>query len=219
MPDDIYPPVGADPCNAYHEAFWNFAYRLNSLHRYWLNTGRHIQSYLTDLKKLRTGYGCEEAELFCEGDEEYFLEFLRGSILSHSLTLLEVLLSDVAKDVTAVIATPTEVEGRSDEKRLPYINRYLLFLTRTCGFQIDIPTGLWSELDAIRELRNRYIHKLDRDLPTQIQNTLARMATEVRTAEKPVDDSFVHSSMTVVADIGQTLEYAYWEWRAKTAAG
>jgi len=202
------------PSERFLQAFYDFAYRLNSLQRHWESTRRFIAGYLTDFRTARTD-GSGEMELIKDelflSDEEYFPEFLRGAVISHSLALLENLLSDVVDEVASDLGTQIEL----DERQLPYVNRYVLFLTRTCGLELEIGKDLWTKLDAIRELRNRYIHKLDRDLPSQIKATLARMADEAQSDEKLVDDAFVDSGLKVVAQLAGRLDSAYWRWFEK----
>jgi len=201
------------PSERFLLAFYDFAYRLNSLQRHWESTRHFIARYLTDLRAVRTD-GSAEMEMIKDeflSDEEYFPEFLRGAVISHSLALLENLLSDVVEEVASDLGTLTVL----DERQLPYVNRYILFLTRTGGLELEIGKDLWRKLDAIRELRNRYIHKLDRDLPSQIKATLARMADEAQSDEKLVDDAFVDSGLSVVAELAGKLDCAYWRWFEK----
>ena len=144
-------------------------------------------------------------------DQECFPEFLRCAILSQSLALIENLLNEVVHE----IASEHGEEPKLDQRQLPYVNRYILFLTRTCGWELDVGKDLWTNLDAIRELRNRYIHKLDRDLPGQIKTTLTRIADEAQSDDKPVVDSFVDVGLKVVAERADKVETAYWQWYDK----
>ena len=199
------------PGEPFSREFYDFAYRLNSLLRHWQSTQRFIAGYLTDLRAAKTD-GSTEMEIIKDEillpDQEYFPEFLRGAILAHSLALLENLLTDVASEVASELGAHPEL----DQRQLPYINRHILFLTRTCGLELDVSKDLWRKLDAIRELRNRHIHKLDRDLPLQVKATLSRMADEAQSAEKAVDDTFVDCGLKVVAELAEQLECAYWRW-------
>lgn len=200
-----------EPSERFLRAFYAFAYRLNSLQRHWEYTRRFIAGYLADLRGVTTD-GSAEMEMIKDdlvlSDQEYFPEFLRCAVLSHGLALLEKLLSDVVYE----IASETGADPKPDQRQLPYVNRYVLFLTRTCGLEFEVSKDLWRNLDAIRELRNRYIHSLDRDLPAQIKITLTRIADEVQSEDKPVDDTFVDVGLKVAAELAQRVEDGYWRW-------
>jgi hypothetical protein len=202
------------PSERFLRAFYEFGYRLNSLQRHWEFTRRFIAGYLTDLQAAKTD-GSGEMEMIKDelflSDEEYFPEFLRGAVITHGLALLENLLSDVAREVATELGANPEL----DQRQLPYVNRYILFLTRTCGLELEVNKDLWRNLDAIRELRNRYIHKLDRDLPSQIKATLTRVVDETQSDEKRVDDAFVDFGLKVVAELAERVESSYWRWFEK----
>jgi hypothetical protein len=204
--DPLYEPAGR-----FLEAFYQFAYRINSLHRHWVLTRNFMARYLTDLQGMKTD-GSAEMEIYKDEfllpDQEYFPEFLRGAVLSHSLAVLENMLDDVAVEVASELGAKVELDHRS----LPYINRYILFLTRSCGLKLEVSRDLWKQLDAVRELRNRYIHKLDRDLPAQIKATLEDIAGETRPDDRLVDDVFVNRGLEVVAELGKAVETAFWQW-------
>jgi len=203
---DIYEP-GA----RFLKTFYEFAYRINSLNRYWVTTRSFIGRHMSGLRAVKTDGSAEtdifNGEIFLS-DQEHFPEFLRGAILSHSLAALENMLDDVAAEVASDLGAKVEL----DHRPLPYINRYMLFLTRNCGLNLVISKDLWKQLDAIRELRNRYIHKLDRDLPAQIKSTLEDIAGEIRLDDTLVDDVFVDHGLIVVAELGMAVETAFWQW-------
>lgn len=199
------------PNERFHSAFYEFAHRLNSLQRHWLATRDSIEGYLSRLRDLEMD-GTAEMELFRDEmllpDSEYFPGFLRGAVLAHGLALIETMLDDVANDVASELRSKVEL----DQRPLPYVNRFILFLTSSCGLTVEISKELWKQLDAVRELRNRYIHKLDRALPAHIRETLTEMASGVESSDLAVDDVFVDRSINVFADIGRRVEEAYWQW-------
>jgi hypothetical protein len=200
-----------EPGERFLEAFYEFAYRVNSLHRHWVSTRRFIARYLTSLRAINTD-GSGEMGIFKDelllADQEYLPEFLRGAVLSHSFAVLENMLDDVAAEVASELGAKVAL----DQRPLPYINRYILFLTRSCGLKLEVSTDLWRQLDAVRELRNRYIHKLDRDLPAQIKATLEDIAAETRPDDSLVDDAFVDRGLEVIVELGEAVETAFWQW-------
>ncbi len=88
-------------------------------------------------------------------------------------------------------------------------------MTRTCGLELEVSKDLWKRLDAIRELRNRYIHKLDRDLPLQIKDTLSNVTRDALSETISLDDAYVDVSLKVVAELAKTVETSYWQWYHK----
>jgi hypothetical protein len=198
------------PGERFSREFYEFAYRINSLQRHWEFSRRFVARYLTGLQASQTD-GSGEMEFIKDevnlSDQEYFPEFLRCAVLSQSLALIENLLEDVVHE----IATETGVDTKLDERKIPYVNRTILFLTRTCGLEIELGNDFWKNLDAIRALRNRYMHKLDRDLPVQIKTTLTRIADEVESNDKPVNDAFVDVGLNLVAELAGKVEKAYWQ--------
>lgn len=198
------------------EAFFEFGYRLISLQRYWEFTRRYIVKYIEALKVEEfalpgTAEFAAEMEVFRDellSDEDYFPEVLRGAVLAHGLALLETLLSDVASET----AKDLSVDVVLDKRKIPNVNRYILFLTKTCGLDVDIRKELWKRLDAVRELRNRYIHKLDRQLPSEIRATLGQMVNETHLEDTPIDDAFVDSGLQTVAQLAERIETAYWQF-------
>jgi hypothetical protein len=237
---DIFPLY--EPENRFLEAFFQFAYRLNSLYRQWNVTKTQISRYLDELcssrgreiivdetllsdeDKFLAAGGFTQYEVDMElneviaSDEEYFPEFLRGAVLSQGLTLLETMLDDVAKEVASALGETVKL----DDRRMPYINRYILYLTKCCGLDLEIPAHLWKRLDAIRELRNSYIHKLDRDLPSEIRATLESLVVGIPNSDTAIDNEFVEHGLDVVVEVGKKVELAFWQWfeaRIETSRG
>lgn len=68
-------------------------------------------------------------------------------------------------------------------------------------------------------VRNRYIHKLDRDLPGQVKMTLSRIADEATLQDGPVDDAVVDFGLGAIAELAGLSENAYWKWFDKPRGG
>ncbi len=139
-------------------------------------------------------------------DIEYFPEYLRLSTVSFSLSLVENLLEDLSTDIANDIGVKVDL----DKRALPYINKYILWLSRGCGMDIKIDKGLWRSLDAIREIRNRFIHKIDRDIPKHVWETIGEMVSTMTTSENnAITDEFVDASLKKIAILVKNIELAY----------
>ena len=95
-------------------------------------------------------------------------------------------------------------------KAMPYINRYVTYLQRGCGLSLNIDKETWKSIDAIRDIRNRYVHKISRDLPDQIQRTLQELFESDHGAEFKVNDEFVRTAFEVIGSLATKLDVAYW---------
>lgn len=140
-------------------------------------------------------------------DEEFFFEFLHASVLSQLFSLLETLLQEVAEDV----ASMTGISFPKSEEKLPHVNRYIRYLTHLYGLIIEIDKDTWKNLDAIREVRNKYIHKLSRDLPENIKlhlRTICKLAGD----QIIIDRNLINSAFGTVAKIVENVETAYWKF-------
>ena len=127
------------------------------------------------------------------------------STISFSLSLVENLLGSLSEE----IAKNTGKDVVLDKRPLPFLNKYILWLTRGCGIDIEIDKTLWKSLDAIRELRNRFIHKIDRDIPNEVRKVISDMVEAAVEGDNPVTDNFVDVSLEKLASIVKKVELAY----------
>ena len=65
-----------------------------------------------------------------------------------------------------------------------------------------------KSLDAIREIRNRFLHKINRDIPDNIAKTMSEMTEEINT-ESSVDDKFVDKSLERICELVKKIEISY----------
>ena len=216
------------------EPIWIFAERLSSLQRYFEYGSQFVTEYLAgehrwiwsdrrpttladvDESELLTGddadlYEDEAREFFEEylrTDRDYFAEALRSSTISHLFSLTEALFSDVAAEVASMLGEEVELP----EGRMPYINRYILYLERGCGLTLNIDKQSWKTLDALRNLRNKYVHRLDKDLPEVARQELERLVEEASDPEANVDDVYVRAAFETIGDLAQRLDWAFWRF-------
>ena len=197
-----------DTEDQFFEPFWDFKYRFQSLQRHWIINKDYIQNHISILKKVEGDGTAEFDDIFSETasvDIDYFPEYLRLSTVSFSLSLVENLLGNLSDE----IAKDMKQEVKLVRKPLPYINKYILWLTRGCGMDIAIDKSLWKSLDAIREMRNRFVHKIDRDIPMHVKQTISEMMCDVVENDNVVTDEFVDSSLEKIAELINNIELAY----------
>jgi len=200
------------------EAFDIFGARLESLQRYFEFSSQYVEFYLSQsrdsLAKVQDySDSAEEFDVHYDitsSDEDYFAEYLRASVLSHLFTLLEGLLADVADDVARILGQPVELS----RKHMPYINKYVTYLKRSCGSSFNITKETWKTLDALRELRNRYVHRLNRDLPAQIQQQLQKLIEDAQEPKTEVNDLFVRTAFSTIGCLATDLDASYWSFVA-----
>lgn len=195
------------------KAIWDFHYRINSINRNWITYRDFNSKYLEDLKSeeasLSMGeYGAEAMDYFDEThgvDMDYFPSNLRGYIISISLSSLENMLAELAEEVSF----DTGKQIKLDNRKLPFINKYILWFTRECNIDFSIPKKMNQNLNAIREIRNRFLHKINRDIPDDILKTMNEMTQEVSDNRNPIDDKFVEKSIEKICDLVKKIETSY----------
>jgi len=195
----------------FYEPFFIFESRIQSLQRHWFLSKGIIKNHFLILDKASGHNSAEFDDLFDESigyDVEYFPEYLRLSTISFSLSLLENLLISLSGDIAESLGKKVEL----DDRNIPYINKHILWLTRGCGVDVQIDKKVWKNLDAIRELRNRFIHKIDRDIPNQIRKVISDMLSESITNDKTVSDEFVDVAMKKIAGLVKAIELAVIEF-------
>jgi hypothetical protein len=207
-----------DPALEFHAKFGfdstqGFGMRFNSLVRFWsLN-----RSWLSDIvetpeefEKFVSDGSAESAHIadVSMQDSEYFPDFLNGFAISSLLSLLENLFSDVADEVAEISGEQPELDGR----KMPYIRKYILWLRRDCGWDLNLDKETNRRLDAITEVRNRYIHKLSRDLPEQIRKTFEEMVSSPALLKDKIPDQFVEETIRTIIHLGNSIEKCLFDY-------
>ena len=191
----------------FFESFWDFMYKFQSLQRHWeLNKG-FIQNHISILKSVKGDGSAEFDAVFSETanvDIEYFPEYLRLSTLSFSLSLVEKFLGSLSEEV----ANDLGIKLKLEKNKLPYINKYILWLTRGRGIDIDIDNETWKNIDKIREIRNRFIHRISKDIPDVVKKAIIE-------SDKAITDEFVDVALMTLANLVKTIELAYIEFYEK----
>ena len=194
--------------NVFFEPFWQFKYRFQSLQRHWELNKEFVRNHISILNNLDHDGTAEFDTVFSETAEcdiEYFPEYLRLSTISFSLSLVENLLGSLSDEIAADLG----VEIDLDKRPLPYIHKYILWFTRGCGLEINIDKSMWKSLDALREMRNRFIHRIDRDIPEQVKKVISDMVSSASKDDATITDTFVDTSLTKLSELVKTIELAY----------
>jgi hypothetical protein len=200
--------------NQFFMPFWEFKYRFQSLQRHWELNKAYLNTHISILNSVEGDESAEFKDIFSETaniDIEYFPEYLRLSTISFSLSLLESLLGRLSEEVAKDMGVNIELDVRP----LPYINKYILWLTRGCGLDIRIDKSLWKDLDAIREIRNRFIHRVDREISDQLKKVISEMMQSTINGKNQVTDEFVDVSLKKIAAIVKKIELAYIDYYDK----
>jgi hypothetical protein len=210
--DYFYKLLEIDPVyeheDLFFEPFWQFQNRFLSLQRYWELNKNFIGYYTATLKNIEGDDSAEFYDFYSETasqDIEYFPENIRLSIITFSLSLVENLLGSLSEEV----AKDLGIEIDLDNRKLPYIDKHLLWFVRGCGMEINIDKSMRKSLDAIREIRNRFIHKIDRDIPDQIKKVINEMIASSTEGENIITDEFVDISLSKLAELVKEIELAY----------
>ncbi len=190
------------------DSIWKFGYRYQSLHRHWILSKEYFNSHIAEIKSTDSKIDGELLDIYSETagvDIEYFPEYIRLSTVSIALSLIENMLNELSIEV----AQDQGIDVELSEKNIPYINKYILWFTRGCGIEIDIDKSHWKSLDAIRAVRNRFIHQIDRDIPNHVQQVISEMVTESVEGGQLVSDEFVDVSLKKLAELAKSVELAH----------
>jgi len=153
--------------------------------------------------------GSAESGLFHEEmtlSDETFRYYLRSSVLVQLFSLIENLFLEVAKDM----AEMRKQALRLPTKPMPHFNKYVYYFENDCGLRLDIEKETWKTLDALREIRNRYVHDLARDVPENIRMQLETIKGVEEYANLPTDEAYMREAFKTVGHLAKKLDVAYW---------
>jgi hypothetical protein len=136
-------------------------------------------------------------------DIEYFPEFLKASTLSMALSTFENLLGDLSEDIARELKVEIELPEKGG-----YINKYITWFTRGCGIEIKLSKENNRKLNAIRNIRNRFIHRISRDIPKDIRDTISKMVNQTEN-EDLISNDFIEHSLKEISSLASKLETAY----------
>ena len=199
-----------EPEDRFCEPFYYFAQRFQSLQRHWELNKDFLEAHSSLVEQVELD-SSEKADVFdmTSGvDLDYFPQYVRLSTLSISLSLVENVLGDISEQIAVESGVPFIL----DERNIPYIDKHILWLTRGCGLELTIPKELRKRLTASRELRNRFLHHISRDIPEDIQKVIGEMVSSATADEANVTNDFIEVAMIDLAEMTKRVELAYWQF-------
>ncbi|MBP2028654.1 methionine synthase II (cobalamin-independent) [Acetoanaerobium pronyense] len=204
-----------DPGDIFFDFFWEFSYRMQSLQRYFEYTDRFINEYIKNFEKYyvdleQNNNYAEEIDLGGEqllSDKNYFQEQHYSAILANLFSLLETLLSEVTNDVAKTLNKEFKIE-----KRMSYIDKYLYFLDKGCGLNVSIEKETWHRLELMRNIRNKYIHNLGKNISNYIKSELLKLYENNNEEEFKLNYEFINLAFETIANIAFELRDSYFRF-------
>jgi hypothetical protein len=203
--DELYSIKPYSPEGYFYEPLLVFETNLASLARFYAHLLKNNERVFEQANNFidAVGHNTYEAEPI-QKDIELFEEFVSATIISQLFAIFENLLDGIAKDLSAQSGNPLCL----DEKKMPYINRYIEYLQDPCGLKIKLDKNDWKTLDVYRAVRNKYIHYLGRDLPESLAKQIDEYLRGQVSNGKKVDTEFVTGGFRLVSNLAKKIELA-----------
>jgi hypothetical protein len=208
---DIYYSVESDYSveGFFFEPFFRFEDNFSSLTRFCkhIEIANQMFFMVANNKIAALGNDAYEAEPI-ERDIKLFDEFLLAAIISQLFAIFENLLDSLANAFAAEAGVPFRLE----EKKMPYINKFIKYLQDPCGLEIRIDSRDWKTLDVLREVRNSFIHqRIGRDLPQSLAKQIVDYLRSPTGDAVKVDMVFLKAGFKLIEKLAKTIELAWIE--------
>lgn len=163
-------------------AFHNYEQQFSSLYRFWIfNKGLlndHFASIEVNAKTAEEGLLVEQIEF----DNFFFIEQLQNFIISMNISLLENFLVILTKEVANELNLDV-IDSFSRKPPIP--DKYINWLKEECDFEgLSQDKTNNKKWDAIRTVRNRFIHAIDRGIPLDVKATLDKISNNTMSDSK-----------------------------------
>lgn len=204
----------------YFDPIMDFRDDFNSLYRYWLLIKKqmkdHNKNTIEQFNNYTGPYKAERHVFFCEtegGDIRKFPEFLMSSVITFEISILETLLLKFSEEIAKTRGIPLDIEERSNRS---FLDKYLYWLRARAGFEIDYDPEVYRAVDAVRMVRNSFIHKLGNDIPEKAKKIIREMLQGQTDQNIEVNEEFVEASFKNIAEFVKQAEDAYFEdWKKR----
>lgn len=182
-----------NPSQRFLEAFYKFDGRLMSLQRYFEFGAKFVKTYLVEsrhsmIREKATGDwvdGVVREEMTLQDDN--FRDYLRKSVLVQLFSLIENLFVEVANGMAKMLGQRLQLPS----KPMPEFNKYVYYFEHECGLRLKIEKETWRTVDALRDVRNRYVHELTREIPENIRQELEVTSGSAEFAKLSTDEAYV----------------------------
>jgi len=218
-----YDPEGLEVFESYgyyFESISNFSYTFNSLYRYWKLIQKQIKDHkknAIEQKKTIKGLYVGEREIaFDETDGvdiEKFPDFLMSSIITFEISILETFLVEFCTEIAKDQGILLDIEDRSNQS---FLDKHLYWLRAKAGLEIDYDPEVYRVINAVRMVRNEYVHRIGSDIPEKAKKIIKEMLQGQAGEKIKVDEGFVEVSFENIAEFVKQVGDAYneaWEER------
>jgi len=96
------------------------------------------------------------------------------------------------------------------QKNMPYLNKYLYFLTKDCSLPIEVNKKQWKYINTLREVRNKYIHKLGKNIPDELCKKLNEIFETTGKEDFKLNYEFVELAFQKISEFAKGIELSYW---------
>lgn len=204
----------------YFDPIIDFRYDFNSLYRYWLLIKKQINDHKKNtteqFNNMKGPYLADRQLDFLETegtDIQKFPEFLMSSVITFEISILETLLLKLSEEIAKDRGISLDIEDRSNQS---FLDKYLYWLRARAGFEIDYNPEVYRAVDAVRMVRNSFIHKLGNDIPEKAKKIIREMLQGQTDKDIKVNEEFVEASFTNIAEFVKQVENAYYEdWKVR----
>lgn len=202
----------------YFDSIFDFSYNINSLYRYWKLIQKQVKEHkknTIELKKTIQGFYAGERETaFDETDGvdiEKFPDFLMSSIITFEISILETFLVEFCTEIAKSQGILLDIEDRPNQS---FLDKHLYWLRVKAGLEIDYDPEVYKAINAVRMVRNEYVHRIGSDIPEKAKKIIKEMLQGQTDGNVKVDEDFVEVSFENIAEFVKQVGDAYneaWE--------
>jgi len=208
----------------YFQSISNFSYTFNSLYRYWKLIQKQIKEHkknaIEQSKSIKGLYAAEREIAFDETegvDIEKFPDFILSSIITFEISILETFLVEFCTEIAKDQGILLDIEDRSNQS---FLDKHLYWLKVKAGLEIDYAPEVYRAINAVRMVRNEYVHRIGSDIPEKAKKIIKEMLEGQTGGNIKVDEGFVEVSFENIAEFVKQVGDAYneaWEERNESS--
>ncbi len=73
------------------------------------------------------------------------------------------------KNIAILIGEKENIKFVLSRERKPTLHKYIDFITKTGGFDIELSNDFWKDIELIRKIRNKFTHSLNDEMLNQLK--------------------------------------------------